>query len=334
MLSAFGEPPASGNSRPARAAGAARSAATSARGSASSRRRRLRPSDTRAGSIRSEGTPSRRGRVTDGHEPVNRGARFSTNAVTPSMKSAVRAASCWIVASSSSWSSNRAERPGVELALGARVGARRAVGHAVGELLGGRLQLVVGDDAVDQAPLERLGAPGPSRRASPSRSRARTRSAPGSESDEPPSGTRPMFTNASMKYEDSAARTRSPASANEIPMPTAGPLTAVITGLGIVRRPSMIGWKWSRSARADVRAAVLGGLEARFEVRAGAERLPVAREDHGARVRIARRPARRPRAARRRSSVFAAFIASGRFSVIVVTAPWRSTWTVMGVIVL
>ena len=120
-----------------------------------------------------------------------------------------------------------------------------------------------------------------------------------------------MFTNASMKYEDSAARIRSPASANEIPMPTAGPLTAEMTGLGIVRRPVMIGWKWSRSAVLDVRHAVLGRLEARFEVRAGAERLPGAREDHGPRVRSAAACSTASRSPSR-SSVFAAFIASGR----------------------
>jgi hypothetical protein len=60
--------------------------------------------------------------------------------------------------------------------------------------------------------------------------------------DEPPSGARPMFTNASRKYADSAASTRSQASASEQPIPTAGPLTAASTGFGMWRMPVMIGW--------------------------------------------------------------------------------------------
>jgi hypothetical protein len=36
--------------------------------------------------------------------------------------------------------------------------------------------------------------------------------------------------------------TRSEASASESPMPTAGPLTAASTGLGMVRIVVMIGW--------------------------------------------------------------------------------------------
>ena len=51
-----------------------------------------------------------------------------------------------------------------------------------------------------------------------------------------------MLTNASSRYDDSAASTRSQASASEQPIPTAGPLTAAITGLGMRRTPVMIGW--------------------------------------------------------------------------------------------
>ena len=51
-----------------------------------------------------------------------------------------------------------------------------------------------------------------------------------------------MFTKASRKYADSAAITRSQARASEQPIPTAGPLTAAITGFGISRIPMMIGW--------------------------------------------------------------------------------------------
>src|ERR1700722_14759106 len=44
-----------------------------------------------------------------------------------------------------------------------------------------------------------------------------------------------MFTKASRKYAERAATIRSAASASEQPMPTAGPLTAAMTGLGAGR---------------------------------------------------------------------------------------------------
>ena len=64
----------------------------------------------------------------------------------------------------------------------------------------------------------------------------------GTRSEEPPSGTRPMFTKASRKYADSAATIRSQASASDAPIPAAAPWTAATTGLGISRTPTMIGW--------------------------------------------------------------------------------------------
>jgi hypothetical protein len=51
-----------------------------------------------------------------------------------------------------------------------------------------------------------------------------------------------MFTNASRKYADSAATTRSQARASDRPIPTAAPFTAATTGFGIPRIPVMIGW--------------------------------------------------------------------------------------------
>ena len=51
-----------------------------------------------------------------------------------------------------------------------------------------------------------------------------------------------MFTNASPKKADSAASTRSQASASEQPIPTAGPLTAATTGFGSRRIPAIAGW--------------------------------------------------------------------------------------------
>ena len=64
----------------------------------------------------------------------------------------------------------------------------------------------------------------------------------GTKSVEPPSGISPMFTNASPKKADSAARIRSHASASDRPMPTAGPFTAATTGFSSSRIPTMIGW--------------------------------------------------------------------------------------------
>ena len=66
--------------------------------------------------------------------------------------------------------------------------------------------------------------------------------AAGTNSVEPPSGISPMFTNASPKKADSAASTRSQASASEQPIPTAGPLTAATTGFGSRRIPAIAGW--------------------------------------------------------------------------------------------
>ena len=51
-----------------------------------------------------------------------------------------------------------------------------------------------------------------------------------------------MLTNASTKNADSAATTRSQASARDSPMPAAAPCTPATTGLGISRIPVMIGW--------------------------------------------------------------------------------------------
>ncbi len=80
---------------------------------------------------------------------------------------------------------------------------------------------------------------------SPSSAIVEARPAParaGTKMDDPPSGTRPMLTNASSRYADSVASTRSQASASEQPIPTAGPLTAATTGFGMRRTPVMIGW--------------------------------------------------------------------------------------------
>jgi hypothetical protein len=58
-----------------------------------------------------------------------------------------------------------------------------------------------------------------------------------------------MLTKAREKYADSAATTRSQASARERPIPAAGPFTAARTGLGIRRMPVISGWYRSVSTR-------------------------------------------------------------------------------------
>src|SRR5271156_4925452 len=47
----------------------------------------------------------------------------------------------------------------------------------------------------------------------------------------PPSGINPILVNASRKYAEAVATTRSQASASEVPTPAASPLTAATTGL-------------------------------------------------------------------------------------------------------
>ena len=126
-------------------------------------------------------------------------------------------------------------QPVVELALGARVGARRAGGQL-------RRQRRRPPRAARSSATTRLIRPHSSAcgagSRSPSIDSSVARAIPmrvGSHSEEPPSGTSPMFTNASRKYALSAARIRSQHSASEQPMPTAGPLTAATTGLGSSR---------------------------------------------------------------------------------------------------
>ena len=57
-----------------------------------------------------------------------------------------------------------------------------------------------------------------------------------------------MLAKTSWKKADSAATTRSQASARDSPIPAAGPLTAATTGLGISRRPVISGWYRSVSS--------------------------------------------------------------------------------------
>src|SRR4051812_47408854 len=102
--------------------------------------------------------------------------------------------------------------------------------------------------------------------------------AAGTNSVEPPSGIRPMFTNARPKKADSAASTRSQARASEQPMPTAGPFT---------RDDRLRQAADARDRRVvdvvelllDVRVAVLGmGVETGLQVCAAAEATPGARD--------------------------------------------------------
>src|SRR4051794_4716224 len=145
---------------------------------------------------------------------------------------------------------------------------------------------------------------------------------------EPPSGTRPMFTNASIRYDDWAASTRSQESAKESPMPTAGPLIAAIAGFGMVRSPSMIGWK--RSSRARLIAGRPSSSGSKPALRSAplqnARPLPVSTT-----ARVSSSPAACWTASRNSSprSLSTAFIASGRLSVSVVTPPRRSISTFM-----
>ena len=141
------------------------------------------------------------GRPRSAQRPVNAGGPLlARRPATPSRKSPDAAISCWIVGLELELLVHAREQPGVELALGAGVGARRARRRAARPSAStSAVERVVGDDAVDQAPLERLRRRdalaehrhlGRAREADARRARS---------SDEPPSGTRPMFTKASRK---------------------------------------------------------------------------------------------------------------------------------------
>ena len=90
--------------------------------------------------------------------------------------------------------------PRVELALGAGVGARRAGGEPRDERVGGGAAARRrGGRALTSPHSSAFGAVRCARRASPSRSRAASPTRAGMKAEEPPSGTSPMFTNASRK---------------------------------------------------------------------------------------------------------------------------------------
>ena len=132
------------------------------------------------------------------------------------------------------------------------------------------------------------------------------------------SGTSPTLTNAGTKAAESAATRTSHAQASESPAPAAGPFTAASTGFSRPRRPSTWRFQRSRRQRGDVAVA----LAQLGEVLADAEAAPVAGEDDGAHVGVARPPSSAPAKAACVAPLNA-LSTSGRLSVIVSTAPSR-----------
>src|SRR6185437_10320446 len=173
--------------------------------------------------------------------PLNRGGRFSAKAASPSAKSPEAAISFWIPASNSSWASIRSYShllswrlvPAYDLVAPAAIRSSSASACAWYSS-SGQTRLIR-----PQSSAERASSRSPSMASSAARAKP-TRD--GTHSDDPPSGTSPMLTKASEKYADSAATTRSQASARESPIPAAGPLTPAMTGLGIRRMPVISGW--------------------------------------------------------------------------------------------
>src|SRR3990170_2055516 len=143
----------------------------------------------------------------------------------------------------------------------------------------------------------------------------------------PPSGESPMFWYARVKRADSAATTRSPASAREIPAPAATPLTAERTGLGTRRRDAMKACSRTVSSRKFPGAsAPKDPIRATSPPAENALPLPVRT--------MQRTPGSSPRAETASSSSVPisrsyAFIRSGRFILIVATPPCSSTITVL-----
>ena len=203
--------------QPADAAGAATRPRQARPAARSSRRRR-------AGLDRARTAPAvygRRARDAAGHRPLERRRAASRGTpATPSRKSPEAAISCWIDGLELELLVHAREQPGVELALGAGVGARSGRRRAASASAStSRVELVVGDHAVDQAPLERLRRRDRARRASPSRPRGRSRRAPGRAATSRRRAPARCSRTRAGSRPTRAATTRSQASASEQPMP-------------------------------------------------------------------------------------------------------------------
>ena len=201
-----------------------------------------RPIATAPGACGANGSGHRRCRAAPRSGPSNAGSRFSTNAATPSWKSRVRARSCWSSASRSSCPSRSRVEHAVERLLRARVGAGGAARPAWStSAFASSHQLVVGMHVVHEPPLER---PLRGHALAQQRHLEGARLAHGGGHEQGRAAVRHQADVHEREAEvaDSAASTRSHASASEAPMPTAGPFTAATTGLSSWRTPAMIGW--------------------------------------------------------------------------------------------
>src|SRR4051795_13158989 len=150
MLSAFGEPPDSGNSSPARACGAASRTPAAAAGSASSRRRRIRAPGTGPavyGRGRRRRAADRRGvrersPTAEAHRALLHEGLDTLGEVAGGRELVLdRRLELQLLL-------HAGELPGVELALDAGVGAGRALRQPAGELLRRGLERVVGHHPV------------------------------------------------------------------------------------------------------------------------------------------------------------------------------------------
>ena len=210
----------------------------------------------------------------------------------------------------------RRVQPGVELALGAGVGARWGRWRGARRARRPRAsKRVVGDHAVDQAPLERLRRRdalaehrhlGRAREARRARGRAaRSRRRGRGRCSRRRAGSRPT-------RRRGRGRRRARASSRCRPR---APLTAASTGLGISRIAGDDRVVALAQRAADVRVALRRRVEAGL---AGRRRRrtprPVAGDARPRGPRRRPRPPRRPPAGRRPSCAFHAFIASGRSS--------------------
>ena len=196
-------------------------------------------------------------------------------------------------------------QPGVELALGAGVGPRRAAREPV-------------EMRVDARPRTRRRAATsltrPQRsavgRRHPLAEHRHLRRAPAARARgrrgrcAPPSGASPMRAKASDRYADSAATTKSHDSASEQPIPDRRAVDRRDDGLGHRAQPGQDRVVDGRRAACRRRCARRRSSAARAhvaQVAAGGERSSRACDADGAHVVVARRPLARRRAARRRA---------------------------------
>src|SRR3954467_4142178 len=290
MLSAFGEPPDSGNSSPAWARGAASRSPAAAAGNASSRRRRMRAPGTgpavygrdrrrraanrRGVSERSPTAEARRALLHEGLDALEEVAGGRELLLDRRLELQLLL--------------HAGELPGVELPLGAGVGAGRPLREPGGELLRGGLERVVGHHPVDETPLMSRGGGHPLAQHGHLRGTCE------------PDALGDQQRRAAVGHQADVHEGQQEVGRLGGDHEVAGQREAAADARGgaVDGGQHRLGHRADAGddrvialaqGAADVRAALGRGVEARLEVGARAERAPVAGDQHGAHVVVDRR---------------------------------------------